>query len=99
MQGSTDSFIHSILPCLAGMRTCGLVAMTSASHAKGRQFDPGHVYLYEHGGIISKSAARITACTPSPQKKPFLLPLRRRRGLYLVCPTALKFTRLGAELP
>ena len=26
-------------------RTCGLVAMTSASHAEGRQFDPGHVYL------------------------------------------------------
>ena len=26
--------------------TCGLVAMTSASHAEGRQFDPGQVYLY-----------------------------------------------------
>ena len=26
-------------------RTCGLVAMTSASHAEGRQFDPGQVYL------------------------------------------------------
>ena len=25
--------------------TCGLVAMTSASHAEGRQFDPGHVYV------------------------------------------------------
>ena len=25
--------------------TCGLVAMTSASHAEGRQFDPGQVYL------------------------------------------------------
>ena len=25
--------------------TCGLVAMTSASHAEGRQFDPGLVYL------------------------------------------------------
>ena len=24
--------------------TCGLVAMTSASHAEGRQFDPGQVY-------------------------------------------------------
>ena len=23
--------------------TCGLVAMTSASHAEGRQFDPGQV--------------------------------------------------------
>ena len=26
--------------------TCGLVAMTSASHAEGRQFDPGQVYLH-----------------------------------------------------
>ena len=25
--------------------TCGLVAMTSASHAEGRQFDPGQVYV------------------------------------------------------
>ena len=24
--------------------TCGLVAMTSAQHAEGRQFDPGWVY-------------------------------------------------------
>ena len=24
--------------------TCGLVAMTSAQHAEGRQFDPGQVY-------------------------------------------------------
>ena len=29
--------------------TCGLVAMTSASHAEGRQFDPGQVYdLSDH---------------------------------------------------
>ena len=27
------------------MSTCGLVAMTSASHAEGRQFEPGQVYL------------------------------------------------------
>ena len=26
-------------------RICGLVAMTSASHAEGRQFDPGQVYF------------------------------------------------------
>ena len=25
--------------------TSGLVAMTSASHAEGRQFDPGQVYI------------------------------------------------------
>ena len=31
---------------VAGLRrTCGLVAMTSASHAEGRQFDPGQVYV------------------------------------------------------
>ena len=28
----------------SGRSTCGLVAMTSASHAEGRQFDPGQVY-------------------------------------------------------
>jgi hypothetical protein len=28
--------------------TCGLVAMTSASHAEGRQFDPGQVYCPDH---------------------------------------------------
>ena len=27
------------------MGTCGLVAMTSAPHAEGRQFDPGQVYF------------------------------------------------------
>ena len=30
--------------CHVCMSTCGLVAMTSASHAEGRQFDPGQVY-------------------------------------------------------
>ena len=31
--------------CAAVARsTCGLVAMTSASHAEGRQLDPGQVY-------------------------------------------------------
>ena len=28
--------------------TSGLVAMTSASHAEGRQFDPGLVYFWQH---------------------------------------------------
>ena len=28
--------------------TCGLVAMASASHAEGRQFDPGQVYPSSH---------------------------------------------------
>ena len=31
--------------CFKLHRTCGLVAMTSASHAEGRQFDPGLVYF------------------------------------------------------
>ena len=31
--------------------TCGLVAMTSASHAEGRQFDPGQVYLQRQSRI------------------------------------------------
>ena len=30
---------------LESQGTCGLVAMTSASHAEGRQFDPGQVYM------------------------------------------------------
>ena len=29
----------------SNISTCGLVAMTSASHAEGRQLDPGQVYL------------------------------------------------------
>ena len=33
-------FLHHIF-----QSTCGLVAMTSASHAEGRQFDPGQVYF------------------------------------------------------
>ena len=28
----------------ANLSTCGLMAMTSAQHAEGRQFDPGQVY-------------------------------------------------------
>ena len=33
-----------IVPVGKHQGTCGLVAMTSASHAEGRQFDPGQVY-------------------------------------------------------
>ena len=40
--------------------TCGLVAMTSASHAEGRQFDPGQVYLFiavhRHAGGFKMTA-------------------------------------------
>ena len=35
-----------LFPQVSPMCTCGLVAMTSASHAEGRQFDPGQVYLH-----------------------------------------------------
>ena len=35
--------------------TCGLVAMTSASHAEGRQFDPGQVYLPKQTSLPSVS--------------------------------------------
>ena len=34
--------------------TCGLVAMTSASHAEGRQFDPGQVYVFFIVGPIER---------------------------------------------
>ena len=34
--------------------TCGLVAMTSASHAEGRQFDPGQVYILRLFAIALK---------------------------------------------
>ena len=33
--------------------TCGLVAMTSASHAEGRQFDPGQVYFHKIQALIA----------------------------------------------
>ena len=41
--------------------TCGLVAMTSASHAEGRQFDPGQVYLLRSSAAKSFTGRR-TAC-------------------------------------
>ena len=38
---------------VAGMHgTSGLVAMTSASHAEGRQFDPGLVYILNPGAAF-----------------------------------------------
>ena len=36
--------------------TCGLVAMTSASHAEGRQFDPGQVYALSNKDANSWSS-------------------------------------------
>ena len=37
-------------------RTCGLVAMTSAPHAEGRQFDPGQVYFSISNRFVSQQA-------------------------------------------
>ena len=36
--------VYCSFPHPRSQGTCGLVAMTSASHAEGRQFDPGQVY-------------------------------------------------------
>ena len=36
--------VHFAKNPIAGVGTCGLVAMTSASHAEGGWFDPGQVY-------------------------------------------------------
>ena len=45
--------------CAAVARsTCGLVAMTSASHAEGRQLDPGQVYYLA-------LSTPLQACAPS----------------------------------
>ena len=43
-----DVWAHcrSFILTLIESSTCGLVAMTSTSHAEGRQFDPGQVYFW-----------------------------------------------------
>jgi hypothetical protein len=43
---------------------CGLVAMMSAQHADGRQFDPGHVYMQYSmcGCCVLVSAPRLCHC-------------------------------------
>jgi hypothetical protein len=46
--------------------TCGLVAMTSASHAEGRQFDPGQVYLLFMKLILVGKGALLP---PAPDTK------------------------------
>ena len=59
----TRSFQHKHPALDTG--TCGLVAMTSASHAEGRQFDPGQVYaehpaprLTEYGGSSGQAGCQ-----------------------------------------
>ena len=47
--------------------TCGLVAMTSASHAEGRQFDPGQEYVPIRVFLIAGLPLlrlQISACIP-----------------------------------
>ena len=39
--------------------TCGLVAMTSAQHAEGRQFDPSQVYDAVIGGSSASRAFAV----------------------------------------
>ena len=65
---------HAQLACDSHIvvSTCGLVAMTSASHAEGRQFDPGQVYvrfrLHAHIRRISR------ANTPPPHRLRLVAP-------------------------
>ena len=40
------SFLLWLRPRRVCKGTCGLVAMTPASHAEGRQLDPGQVYFF-----------------------------------------------------
>ena len=51
--------------------THGLVAMTSAQHAEGRQFDPGWVYLFDacHGALRLHLFAFCSFGTPCPNEQ------------------------------
>ena len=42
------------LPLTGAVSTRGLVAMTSAQHAEGRQFDPGRVYALQYDRSTGK---------------------------------------------
>ena len=53
------------------MSTCGLVAMTSASHAEGRQFDPGQVYM-SMSLVKAQGATRSSAQQPLGTSKAWL---------------------------
>ena len=56
--------------------TSGLVAMTSASHAEGRQFDPGLVYIFFSGATGRRCAAADSALC----NRPCLMYVPRRCG-------------------
>ena len=58
------------------MSTCGLVAMTSASHAEGHQFDPGQVYpclcatpadRHPHYPSFTHGTGQSCVCHPTEQ--------------------------------
>ena len=55
--------VHSNAP-----GTCGLVAMTSAQHAEGRQFEPGQVYFhrFHRDGEQRCHAFRASPAHPCP---------------------------------
>ena len=55
--------------------TSGLVAMTSASHAEGRQFDPGLVYIF----VSCASARRCATCRRQRALQPTLFVYVPRR--------------------
>ena len=51
--------------------TCGLVAMTSAQHAEGRQFDPGQVYCLATRNLASAASRQAqTAFAVTPEALP-----------------------------
>ena len=62
--------------------TCGLVAMTSASHAEGRQFDPGQVYFPLGRGLYWFPPPRSTALRAVAR--------RERSRLACIPPSCLK---------
>ena len=51
---AAETMCHSAVQPLSMHGTSGLVAMKSASHAKGRQFDPGLVYMLHVGVFLTK---------------------------------------------
>ena len=60
---AANSYVSMCIPMCSCMSlgigsTCGLVAMTSASHAEGRQFDPGQVYFFLRGARPRKNPSQ-----------------------------------------
>ena len=81
MQARFLTCVH-IMICFLRWGTCGLVAMTSASHAEGRQFDPGQVYAKfsspeTNAWPRKKSNASQLLISSLPALMEILLPQRR----------------------